>query len=777
MPKKKAPTKATGGGGYTFADKVAAGFLAMMLKRKFPLEPDLGVITELHFETHDVGHPLDDLHLLLKRGTARTRCSVSVKSNRRLTKASFNGEFVEDAWHEWLGGDGSDFDPAKDILGLIVGVIDEPTLQEWRTLQEQAAATTPERLVARLHNDRQSSKSQRAIFDSLRKTASGEADENETARLAARLRVLRFAMEQEGDYVNLCAEITAAGTVEEGQRLWSRLLQLASENRATGGFFDLPKLVHVLRPDFDLKEYPDFQNDWTKIGSITRDNINNVRPVIGPGSGIRLPRMNEISRLTTELEAHSVLVIPGESGSGKSAAVSKLVTEGNVFKQAVWLTSGQLSKASQPELATALSLSHTIPDMIKHSAARASVFVVDGFERLEGEARNRVIELLRAVGEEGFVGWQTIVTCQPQSVESVRDALVAAGITALQQIDFEPPTLQEIREAVGGLPGMGMLLLRGELGPILRNLLVLDWVLRKDVAQRFSSSRPWIGATEIIDSIWDQWTGATTMRHARDSLLRTLAEREGERLSGVVHIDSIATTEQPLLGEFEREGLVQVTPPLIQFAHDLMGDWTRYRILKYAGADAPQKIKSLAHIPRWGRAIRLYAQSLAEHGTGLDDWKAASAHFAGEDAASKLASDLFLDGLLFAANAEVLLEQVWADLIANDGQILHRLLKRLLHVASFPDWRLSAFGDPKWAEQSEAWFRIPQPIYWIPVLRVLSRHTADVAKHALILGAEVCALWLRTMPIEVPGRREAGLLALRLGKETQGLIAEGVYFA
>src|SRR5205807_7454683 len=39
------------GRGYTFADKVAAGFLAHMLKRKFPLEPDLGVIAELHFET------------------------------------------------------------------------------------------------------------------------------------------------------------------------------------------------------------------------------------------------------------------------------------------------------------------------------------------------------------------------------------------------------------------------------------------------------------------------------------------------------------------------------------------------------------------------------------------------------------------------------------------------------------------------------------------------------------------------------------------------------
>ncbi len=82
MSKMTAPTKTTGGGGDTFADKVAAGFFAQMLKRKFSLEIDLGVMTELHFETRDIGHVLDDLRLTLKRGPAETRRSVSVKPNR-----------------------------------------------------------------------------------------------------------------------------------------------------------------------------------------------------------------------------------------------------------------------------------------------------------------------------------------------------------------------------------------------------------------------------------------------------------------------------------------------------------------------------------------------------------------------------------------------------------------------------------------------------------------------------------------------------------------------
>lgn len=223
MPKDAASTKATGGGGYTFADKVAAGFLAQMLRRNLPLEPELGGISALHFETRDAGNVLDDLLLILQRDQDETKCAVSVKSNRQLTKAGFDAEFARDAWEQWQGGEGSDFDSVKDILGLVTGIIDEPTLNEWQELQKQAASTTPDRLVARLKNDGQSSSTQRKIFESLRKSPDGaERDAAETARLVSRLRVLRFSDNSEGDYINLCAEIVRDGTLAEGAKLWSR---------------------------------------------------------------------------------------------------------------------------------------------------------------------------------------------------------------------------------------------------------------------------------------------------------------------------------------------------------------------------------------------------------------------------------------------------------------------------------------------------------------------------------------------------------------------------
>jgi hypothetical protein len=776
MSKETAPTKATGGGGYTFADKVAAGILAQLLKRTFPLEPDFGPVAEVHFEARDSGQILDDLVLVLKRGTEATRCAISVKSNRQLTKAGFNDEFVRDAWEQWNGTDGSSFNRETDLLGLIVGTMDNQTLEEWRGLQKQDFATTPERMLQRLFDPHQSSATQRAIFESLRRPAGGGSpDPLETARLASRIRVLPFLDGEEGEYINRCAEIVLDGSLEEGAKLWSRLLQLAAENRGKGGYFDLPKLVRTLRPDFELRDYPDFEADWKRIGAVSRENLNNVRTVLG--ADIHLPRFDELNGVSGAVAAHNAVVIAGESGSGKSSLVSQLVASGGTFKRILWLTPEQLSKSSQAELAHAFGLRHGVPELIRNSSLSGCVLVVDGFEKLEGDARKRALELIGAVKGENFTGWKLIVTCQTQSWESVQDALIGAGITHMHKLDFGKPTAQDIYDAIPHLPEIRLLLKRSHLQPILRNLVMLDWVLRAEIAKRLSdSSRARIGETDLINWIWDGWIGNDATRIARDALLRTLGRREGEKLSGAVHVDTIERDQLPLLGILAQEGLIRENPPSVQFAHDLMGDWARFLALVYAGNSAISEIKAAAPIPRWSRAIRLYAQSLAEKGDGLAAWKSASAQLAGDEAEAVLASDIFLDGLLFAANSEALLELVWPHLLADGGAILLRLLKRLQHAASVPDVRLRGLVDPKYAEQSEAWFRIPHPLYWYPALSVFSRHAKDVAEHALLLAAEVCALWLRTMPASVPGRHEAGLLALDLAKETQGRIAEGMHF-
>ena len=776
MAGKSAPTKSTGGGGFTFADKVAASFLAQMLDRTFPIGIDLGTITELHFETRDLKNPIDDLLLILKRGESATDFFVSIKSNRQVTKSGFSADFARDAWDQWdkIVADGND--PLTRSIGIAVGVVDDVALAEWNELQKQAAATEPERLLARLADGSgQSSATDRALFKSLRQFGDTERDELETAKLLSRLQVVPFSEHTEGQALQLCINLVASGTEDEGRKLWGRLLQLAANAREVGAHYDLPKLIRALKPDFALKHYPDYEADWKRLRAISADNGANIRTVLG--TNLHLPRAAAVARMTAAIAEHSTTVVEGESGSGKSALVAQIAYSDSAFAHVLWINGRELSKASQTELAQALGLHHSIPHLIAMNSQRGGLLVIDGFEQFGSDARARITEVLRAIQVQDAFGWKVVVTCQPFRRAALFEAFFDAGMASQEPISVGKPESSEIADAVKSLPNVLRLLVRNELQELLRNLAILDWVIRADVGQRLRpQERSWIGETEILSLIWERWIGDDTARFAKDMFLQELGRQEGEKLSGAVLMGNIDHQKLHLLGNLTDNGLIRVTVPTIQFAHDLMGDMARFRALVFAADKAAQTITGVASVPRWERAIRLFAQSLVEDSSNLDRWKAVSDQFPGDEASAQLARDLFLDGLLFATNAALLLERIWPDLIAKEGQVLRRLLKRMMHSASMPDLRMRAFVEKKDAEKVESWFRIPNPIYWYPVLLVIARHTEDVAKAALIPAAEACALWLRTMPPEMPGRTEAASIAVALAIEMQGLVAEGVLF-
>jgi hypothetical protein len=110
MSRKPAHPKATGGGGFTFADKVAAFFTAKMLGRELPLGLNIRPIVEIHFETRGSGWLLDDLPLSFPHHDHLVRCALSVKSNIQLTEAGFPSDFVKDVWEQWRGVPGDRID-------------------------------------------------------------------------------------------------------------------------------------------------------------------------------------------------------------------------------------------------------------------------------------------------------------------------------------------------------------------------------------------------------------------------------------------------------------------------------------------------------------------------------------------------------------------------------------------------------------------------------------------------------------------------------------------
>jgi hypothetical protein len=121
MARRPATTKATGGGGYTFADNalldsLCTCFRAPHLSTKHSARPSKSISKPAIPGTCST----TCWWLCLGTGDSATRGAVSIKSGRELTAAGFSDEFVQDAWDEWQR---PGFDINADLLVLVVGVV------------------------------------------------------------------------------------------------------------------------------------------------------------------------------------------------------------------------------------------------------------------------------------------------------------------------------------------------------------------------------------------------------------------------------------------------------------------------------------------------------------------------------------------------------------------------------------------------------------------------------------------------------------------------------
>jgi hypothetical protein len=778
MVRKSAPVKNTGGGGYDFEDEVAAGLLVAILSRGYPLGTDEGYPLQLDWQVKESGWHVDDLLLRLKQPEGEFACAISVKSNVQLNRNGFSESFVQDVWDQWRGESSNPFNHEHDYLGLAVPRLAQRVEVAWEGIRNLAATMPPDRLADRLTTPHESSHEQRAIFASIlhasRPPGEKPPELSEAAALLSRIRVIHWNATAKENAIRRCAQLTATNSAEDGGRLWKRLFDLARENRTSGGSVCVKVLIDKLKSEFDLRDYPDYETSWKTIEEISDENRRSIRGVVGPG--IQFHFSEQEKNLRAKLAESAAVVVLAESGMGKSALISRIIASEKSQKRWVWLKPSQLSKSSHREVADHLHLNHTLPALIENSAKSSGVLVLDGIERFDGEALDRAVELLRSVIQEGANNWRVIITCQTLRWEEIRKRFLEAGSHLVDQFPMEGPGFEEIYETIRHFPGMPAALMRQELRPVLSNLATLDQVLQAGAVRPMPDVCPWIGETEIIDWIWEYWTGSDAKRFARAELLRNLGEKEGERVSGAVNLEDVPSHHLELLGELSAKGLIRADVESVQFKHDIMGDWARYFALRASGDAISQKIKSRARTPRWERAIRLYAQSLAEQDLALEKWNSVLTAVQGADADSQLASDLFSDSLILATNSQYLLEQLWPSLLNDKGKLLHRALVRMQVVATVPNPAADRIEDASLREYARTELSVPHPLYWISVLRVLNNHRDEVVRVVPGEAAHLCLKYLSILPTGVPGREDAAALSVALAREVQGRIAEGVIF-
>jgi DNA replication protein DnaC len=757
MVKKVATPKESAGGGFTFEDKVSASFLLKMLAGEYPLKPEDGQIEEVRFQKRVDGWYLDDLVLLLRRpDDSEYTLAVSAKSNTQITKSGFPPDFRDAVWEQRCHLGTQKFDLTSDYLSLATSIIDPKVKTAWDKLLRKAVEADASGFDKRLKPSKYSDKIEQAIFESLScPTKIGlTKTPADTTVLLKRLRHFQYDFESnpsddENNCTRRCVQLLRDGGQQQAISLWTELKIFARELATAGGDLKRTELANRLRRrQFSLIEFPNYVSDWGKISSDFKVRIERVRD--------RLARKVELIRELSEFpkREQTITALVGASGSGKTVLAKQLATKAAGDGHVVWLTAADLNKTSISEQFAALGLAYSFLELVEQSIGKAGLIVIDSVERLDQNGLSNLTVLLRrSTSNTNSTAWSFVFTCINDSWERTLSALKreysAELNVAVQTVEFRfDRHHDQIAEA---FPTISKMLLRPHLAGVFSNLKMLDLVVSN--AREAIQNTPWVGETDILEWYWTQHIQNGGDGTARSRFLQKLARTEAERFLTAVPVGDFDNSECQLSQGLIADQVIFNRDERFGFEHDLFGDWSRARYLLSQQEEIVRLAKEYSVNPCWHRAIRLFGLRLLENGSRVEQWTQLIAQLS-PDNQPNVQSDLVLDSVALAGNAEALLRQVWPTLMATGGKLLRRLLTRFLHIATLP--------NPLYASETRfaALPRIPLSPYWLPMLRILFEKRAEALPNATNQITEIADLWLRSSRDNLPLRAESGHLLL-----------------
>lgn len=424
----------------------------------------------------------------------------------------------------------------------------------------------------------------------------------------------------------------------------------------------------------------------------------------------------------------------------------------------IWLTSADLNLNNISEQFCTLGIQHGFPELVAQSVRHGGLMVIDGFERLnQAGLANLAVLLRRARVETESSAWSFVFTCVVDWWDSTYQALkreYGGGLNVeVKTVAFSFNAHRSM--VLEAFPNMARMLQRPNLSSLFGNLKILDLVLSN--ANEETNTTAWVGESDICDWYWTQRIQVGSDRVARSRFAQKLACVEADQFLTAVPIDEFSSDECRLATGLEEDQVIWSREEKFGFEHDLLGDWARTRFLISRQHEIVDVMRDKAFNPRWHRAIRLYGLRLLENQQdGDQQWSKLISELSPEGQ-HKVESDLVLESVTFAANAEQLLQQAWSRLVENSGTLLNRLLTRFLHVATLPDPRYASLSEDV---ATAAFHRIPFWPLWLPVLRVLHEHRAVAIPLTTDQITKIADLWLTNSGDKWPLRNEAAQILL-----------------
>lgn len=361
-----APPFGTGGGGFEYADHVASFVLAAMLAAQPPFGEEIGLVTRIDWETSGSGWKFDDL-LLTCGGPEQRRVGMSCKSGTYVTSRGWDPDAVRRLWEQWTGSPPNPFRRGVDRLAVVSGALAHGVDQVWDRLLQEAIAADPALFMGRFTTG-PSTKVGRTLVASLacpKSLLARAVDEPiERAQLLRHVRLWhkdlqRLDSADTTQAVEWCRQSLADGSRTTALALHDALRSLAADRRIRGGTLKLVEFVRELSGKFEFNTWQNHEAGWRTLDTRSGERVDAVGDSIG--ETVCLTRTEVMDELIAQSKPGQVVLVEGESGSGKSALVKRLAGR---FTRNLWLDPADLEAPTLQDVGTNLGLAAPLLELV-----------------------------------------------------------------------------------------------------------------------------------------------------------------------------------------------------------------------------------------------------------------------------------------------------------------------------------------------------------------------------------------------------------------------------
>ena len=468
---------------------------------------------------------------------------------------------------------------------------------------------------------------------------------------------------------------------QEANLLRDRLFVLASQYSPQAATVDL----NILRRDTHQLLKPlieKHQQGWQVLDHLESRALYSVRnkiETIDLRRKLTLDRDKAIEDLVNTIKNEKLVVVSGESGTGKSSLVLLGVSSATDKCHDFQMSSLNLRHISDP-LEFEAQLGTKVSTLLSELSAPHRVLIIDGAEAaIEGKAD----ELRYLVNAAKLSDLNLVVITSTESKKAITEILSEADF-ANPITHYCVPLLsnQDIDYVIQNFPELKPLVRKPESHNLLRRLVVVDLLIRSGI-----NGVP-LSEVEAMKQIWSGLIGRHGHRdhgapNSRQSILLELAKCE---LFGINKFDVWKEADQNAIFGLQQDGILkQWRNGALELEPEFSHDEIRHYALAYwlVLDQNPVRQLMLASAPRWAvTAARLACQYLLEMSDEqrqsriglLIDLRSSFQSMVDRGCSSRW-GDIPFEALLVIANPLPLVRQVWQSLVEGEEIELQNIVR------------------------------------------------------------------------------------------------------